>query len=297
MVKTAMDKTLTRRNLGLALAPLFALGVVAFTVAEEAPTKSATKTEQRSERSKKGEGLDRELAACLVLGNQNEIAAAKLGEQSQNHEVVEFAQMMQKQHQMFLTELQEFAGDQYRDRNLEASEYHPTSKPGTRTPPARPNTETVPGTKPPRVSKELKENIEQQAALQPAKDPGETKTGNGEVTVTARKTGADEAHSMQETMRQIKLELADECLASTRRELKGKTGKEFDATFIGMNLAAHIRMIDELTVFERHASSEFKPVLAKGRETAMKHLDHARQIMKNIEEGRGASGKPTAEDK
>jgi len=286
-----MRNLMTRRKLALALAPLFALGVVLYAVAEDdaAPAKGATKAAVAADHPAKGAGLDQEMAGCLVLGNQNEIAAAKLGEQSTNPEVVAFAKMMQKEHQLFLAQLQEFAGQQFRDRNLDSDAYRPTAKAGTKAAAGRPNTDSVPGVKPARVSKELKDDVERQAATEPRRDPGETKTGDRPITVTARKVGADDAQATHETMRQMKLELADECLANTRRELDGKSGKEFDSCFVGMNIAAHMHMITELTVFERHASPEFKPVLQRGRETAMHHLQHAKELIKNIESGHTAS--------
>src|SRR5258708_23841858 len=52
---------------------------------------------------------------------------------------------------------------------------------------------------------------------------------------------------------QIKDELAKECLISTQRELLEKKGEKFDACYVGMQLAEHIRMIDALKVFEPHA--------------------------------------------
>jgi hypothetical protein len=40
-----------------------------------------------------------------------------------------------------------------------------------------------------------------------------------------------------------------------------------------MQLAAHMKVIDVLKVFERHASPELARVFENGRETAQKHLD------------------------
>jgi predicted outer membrane protein len=80
-------------------------------------------------------------------------------------------------------------------------------------------------------------------------------------------------------MLEIKQEIATESFASAERELDGKSAYEFDACFMGMQLAAHRHMIDTLKVLERHASTELKSVLTKGRETAQHHFDEAREIM------------------
>jgi predicted outer membrane protein len=92
---------------------------------------------------------------------------------------------------------------------------------------------------------------------------------------------------------QIKHEIADQCLASTRRELESKSGSEFDECYVGMQVGAHMKMADALTVLERHASPELQPVLRKGLETVRTHLDHAKKVKKSLDEG----GERTARSK
>jgi len=105
-----------------------------------------------------------------------------------------------------------------------------------------------------------------------------------ETSATARtdaaRTGDSNSHEQQHM--QIKRELADECLASTQQELGQKKGKEFDECYVGIQIAAHMQMVTELKVLERHASPELAAVLKEGRNTAQKHLDEAKRIMKDL---------------
>lgn len=197
-----------------------------------------------------GVNMDAEFAACLVLANQNEIAAAKLAEdRTESGHVKKFAKMLQTDHEKFIGELERFGGQQYRNRVKEQVDSR---------------------------SEDQRSETEAQANQQ---KEAYGKTGTQR---TNRAPGAGAAAS-QGTHMQIRQELADECLASTRRELGDKKGSEFDACFVGMQIAAHLHMVDELKVLERHASRELQPVLKQGRTKAEEHLQKAKELMKQLE--------------
>lgn len=81
----------------------------------------------------------------------------------------------------------------------------------------------------------------------------------------------------------FKKELGEQCIATLKRELGAKQGPEFDRCYMGQQVGAHLHMWDSLTVLEKHASGEFKDLLAEGKETTEKHLKHAKQILKQEE--------------
>lgn len=191
------------------------------------------------------QGLDAEFAACLVLDNQNEIVFAKSAEQrTESSQVKKFARMLQQDHGKFITELEKFGGRQFRARIEDEADARSEDR---------------------RSDLEARDN-QQKGAY--------GKTGTQREAVTA-------AHANPHL--QIRQEMADECLASTRRELSDKKGFEFDASYVGMQIAAHLRMVDELKVFERHASREMQPVLRAGRKTAEEHLQRAKDLMRELE--------------
>jgi predicted outer membrane protein len=110
---------------------------------------------------------------------------------------------------------------------------------------------------------------------------GQAAAGERRAEPNSRLAGSQPA--TVEALNQLRLEMADECLASMQRELSSKEGREFDKCFIGSQIGGHMYLIDELKVLERHASSDLQGTLRTGRETAQKHLDRAKEIMKDIE--------------
>lgn len=110
----------------------------------------------------------------------------------------------------------------------------------------------------------------------------DTSARREETSAKPRPNDQAKGESQDQVQMQIKRELADECLASTQRELSQKSGREFDECYVGIQIAAHMQMVSELKVLQRHASPELAAVLKEGQTTAQKHLDHAKQLMKNL---------------
>lgn len=189
--------------------------------------------------------MDADFAACLVLDNQNEISAARLAEErTETSQVKKFARMLQDDHSKFIAELEKFGGQQFQARLKDKADSRSEDR---------------------RSDIEARDNQKKEAY---------GKTGT-------KREGVAEGHSNAHL--QIRHEIADECLASTRRELSDKKGLEFDACYLGMQIAAHMRMVDELKVLERHATREMQPVLQAGRKTAEGHLQKAKDLMKELE--------------
>jgi len=66
--------------------------------------------------------LDSHFAACLIWQNENEVAAAKLGERkSSSQEVRDFAQMLAKDHERSIKDLEQFAGSTRQIRRSDAA--------------------------------------------------------------------------------------------------------------------------------------------------------------------------------
>lgn len=93
---------------------------------------------------------------------------------------------------------------------------------------------------------------------------------------------------------QIKEELTKQCIESAQRELSQKQGREFDKCFMGMQVAAHMEMLDTLTVYKNHASSELQQVIEEGLQTTKQHLEHAKQLAKKTDQGSSRGANPAA---
>jgi predicted outer membrane protein len=202
-------------------------------------------------RHEKADHFDHHVAQCLIMGNQNEIAAAKIAQKKGNDdEVKNFADNMVQDHEQFIAVLEKFAGHNYRHRDGGARR----ATAGNQRAAATEGTET-----------------------------------------TARNAqGKDgEQHEHMAKFMRIHEEIADQCRASVQRELDSKQGKAFDECYMGLQIGAHMKMVDELTVLSRHVSAEFKPILEKGLQTAQSHLDNAKTVLKDINEDEGGAVKTT----
>lgn len=190
---------------------------------------------------------DHLLATCVALGNQGEIAISEIGRtKATNEEVKKFAEMMVTEHHAFLEKLQKFAPEATKAGYLDsATKEARTNKGGSK--------------------------IQQTAA---------TEEGKSEVKTADAKSG-DSAHHFHHM--QLEKELAAQCLASAKEKLEEKSGHEFDACFIGIQLGAHMHMKDKLIVFQRHVSPELAAILAEGQKATEEHMAKAEKIMKDLE--------------
>jgi predicted outer membrane protein len=118
-----------------------------------------------------------------------------------------------------------------------------------------------------------------------ADQPGAGKDANRTVRTEAASRGGDYSQLIQ-----IKQEIADQCLASTQRDLNEKQGKEFDKCYVGLQVVAHMEMVDTLTVFSRHASGELQQLVNEGRQTAQQHLDHVKHLAQQVDASGDGSG-------
>ena len=82
----------------------------------------------------------------------------------------------------------------------------------------------------------------------------------------------------------IHQQIGEQCLASVKKELSSKQGADFDQCFMGQQIGAHMKVIDELKVLKNHASSDLKQKLEKEQQTAEQHLQLAKQIEQKLKD-------------
>ena len=241
-----------QRSLLLAAVAIVGLGGIAAAQVRRPAQQPAAPRGGQTAQAAPAQNMDHELAVCVALENDNEIAMAKLAQtRAESKEVTKFAQMMEKDHSQFAEDLKRFAGDiaaLRQARPVRESDERTKNEPARSADGGTARREAAPRENPPAAARPAGANA------QPA---------NFHI--------------------QLKAELADECLQSAQHELLDKKGAEFDACYVGMQLAAHMHMVDTLKVFERHASPELKQKFQKGAETAQKHFDRAKQLMKDLD--------------
>ena len=204
---------------------------------------------------------DQQIAACLYRGNRNQVEIAKfVMPKLASEDAKEFAAMMVKEHQPIAEKLMRAAG--------------PLASASM----VAPHTGTI----------AIRENA----------NPARTAEAAGTRRTEGGATGANAAahatsmHGML-NWNQVGKELADQCLASAKDELGRYQGADLDKAYIGCQIAAHMHMKDELTVFQKHVSSEMRPDLEKALQSTEEHLKLAREIMeKRKDQGsKGSDGR------
>src|SRR5436190_19695563 len=95
----------------------------------------------------------------------------------------------------------------------------------------------------------------------------------------------------------IHRQIADQCLASTKAEFQKKEGAEFDRCFMGEQIMAHAKTLDELKVLRNYAGPELRKDIDETTQMATRHLAEAKKIDESLQgnAGEGVSRKPTAE--
>ncbi len=93
---------------------------------------------------------------------------------------------------------------------------------------------------------------------------------------------------------QLKQEIGQKILQMTQQDLEQKSGSEFDKCYIGGQVGAHVGVLATLEVFRNQASPELASVLDKGIETTKTHLDHAKQIVKSLDQQSSTADRESA---
>ena len=204
------------------------------------------------------QGLNKQIAVCLTLGNEAEIALAEFANQrSQNPEVKRFAQHMIEQHRQALSKIQqaspETAGLQLQLRDESAG--------GNGNAAATTNDS----------------GIRQVSAEEPV--AGQSPNAN------------DHDQRMVQMARQIK----QECLNLTQQELSSKEGVEFDKAYIGQQVGAHLNMLAELRGSKQFATGQLQQVIADGEQMTEKHFAEAQKIMSQLKDQQGSQPSQTTQ--
>lgn len=244
-------------------------------------TQVQTKQQQGRLDQKQGHrgAIDRYTASCLTNENQNEITISQLAQQKATHQDVKaFAEMMVKDHTAFLEKVRRF--DTSVRRAAGANDRRDTTGEKIRERAA----DTVRG-----AANNAARNAEQDVGsdgTHPANPRGELAQNETERRAFRGPVGQGEGSIPVHMLIQISDEIAKRCLATAQKELQAKSGEEFDRCYIGMQLGAHAKMVDSLSVVQNHVSPEFQQVLSEGLETSQRHLTEAKRLMEQLEKSR-----------
>jgi predicted outer membrane protein len=222
------------------------------------------------------QAVDRFLASCLLAKNQAEVELSELAQQkAENSEVKQFAQMMIQDHRKMIEKLQPLTGMQAGTNRGVSGSFG--TQPGTE----RTNDTTVlPGS--PGAGQTIPPS-ERTAAVPPAGPATDTTTG---VATTDRMAAGGAVNQLIQIDKQIN----DRCLQMAKNELQQKSGAEFDKCFVGGAIFAHSKALAALEVIGQQTQGPLAQIAQEAQPNVKEHLDHAKQLMKQLEGQTGARG-------
>ena len=232
---------------------------------------------------------DQQVAACLWAGNRNEIELAKLAQQKAKHDSVkQFAAEMIKDHNQAADELARVAGNLVNVGTARAGTGADTRR-EVRRPVLDEAQDRQKGREEAREDRrDARENGAAPADRREGREEArnDRRGGREEAREDRRDDRATVAAGRQQPFNWVTIhrEIADECLQSSKQELNDKQANEFDKCYMGMQIAAHMKMVDELKVLKNHVSSQFSQDLEKTLETTEHHLKEAKKIMEEIKD-------------
>jgi len=250
------------------------------TPATDQPYNSATRRTANYRGDQKALGgssqaVDRYLASCLLFKNQAEVQLSEIAQQkSENAEVKQFAQQMIQDHRKLIEQLQPLAAMQ-RDTIRGTSGTRETSDATTRTSdaPALPGSpDASPTTSPSGI-----------AATPSTDTTKEVRTG---AAVADRLAAGGGLHQLG----QIEKQIGDRCLQMAKEELQQKSGAEFDKCFVASAIGAHMHALAELEVIGKQTQGKLAQVAQAAQPTVQQHLEHAKQLMAQLEGKANATG-------
>jgi predicted outer membrane protein len=228
--------------------------------------------------------VDHFLASCLLDQNQAEVQLSEIAlKKSENAQVKQFAQKMITDHQKMIEQLQPLAAMQSGANRATSTLLGGTSEAQGRsesTVGRTTDTSALPG------SSGAGQTIPPAGAT--AATPGTSAASDVATNATANAAMAASGSPLHQVA-QIEKQINDRCLQMARDELQEKSGAEFDKCYIGSALAMHSHALAALEVIGKQSQGRLAQVAQQAQPTVQQHLDHAKQLMKQLEGQPGAT--------
>jgi len=227
--------------------------------------------------------VDHFLANCLLGQNKAEVELSQIAlQRSENAEVKQFAQKMITDHQKMIDQLQPLAmmqGGANRGAssilggNSESQGRSETTTGRSTDTTALPGSSGASQTIPPTGTS---------AAVPPVSTTIETTAS----ATTAAAGGVSPFHQLMQIERQIN----ERCLQMAKDELQQKSGAEFDKCYVGSAIGMHSHALAAVEVIGKQTQGTLAQVAQQAQPTIQQHLDHAKQLMKQLDGQTSATG-------
>jgi len=217
------------------------------------------------------------LANCLLKNNQAEIELGQFAsQQSQNPQVKQFADELVKDHQKVVEQLQPIAGASGAANKGALDNAARTEADRSAT-----NTSPTPGS-----SATDTTTLNATTGTPNATDAAERTPGEGSAT---RQHASMQGGAGISQLAAIEDKINERCNQALREELQSKSGAEFDECFVGSQIAGHMHMLAALEVISQDTQGQLKQVADEAKPAVQKHLEHAKQLAKQIKGGAESS--------
>jgi hypothetical protein len=115
--------------------------------------------------------------------------------------------------------------------------------------------------------------------------------GSPGATQTTRSQTQTEAYGSQEMtgpiaqLAQIEKQIGERQKQAMLDELQQKSGAEFDKCYVGSQVSSHMQSLAALEVISQQQQGKLAQVAQQAQPTVQQHLDHAKQLAKQLESG------------
>jgi predicted outer membrane protein len=126
---------------------------------------------------------------------------------------------------------------------------------------------------------------EQSAARRPGlNEPARTPDATGQIDASAR-PGQDPAgqNDALHQLAALEKQIGERCKQNLREELQQKEGAEFDKCYVGSQIAGHMDSVAKLEVLQQQGPEQIQQLAQQALPKVQQHLDHAKQLMKQLE--------------
>jgi predicted outer membrane protein len=70
-----------------------------------------------------------------------------------------------------------------------------------------------------------------------------------------------------------------------KKELEGKSGRDFDSCYVGSQIGGHMHMAAALDVLSDQTTGQLRDIVKDAQPTVDKHLDRAKKLMDQLDKG------------
>jgi len=93
------------------------------------------------------------------------------------------------------------------------------------------------------------------------------------------------------------MQIAQRKTQMMKDELQQKQGAEFDKAYIGSAIPAHLHALAALEVLGQQSQGQLAQVAQQARPKVQQHLDHAKQLMQQLDQQSGGNSNDSQADR